>query len=266
MVFKPRSIFLIFPADFQHVSVYYHEGETRAGGDRHSCDSGNYEPSMICPHCSTIVQFTWHSSDPVQNSGDETTGSEIVYSACPNCSEIVIYLKKGRICYQDYGTSYVDSSIANILVYPKKNNLSSSEAIPNSYLDDYQEAIDVLPSSAKASAALSRKLIQTLFREQFEIQEKTFSKEIDRFIEKEGVPPYLKEAMEALRKLAQLKENQQKDKATAEIVSVDFGEAEWLIEISEVLFDFAFIQPAKLERKKDELNAKRRKLGKGSID
>ncbi len=45
-------------------------------------------------------------------------------------------------------------------------------------------------------------------------------------------------------------------------MDVEPGEAEWLLEVLEALFDFAFVQPKKLEERKKKLNKKLQDLGK----
>ena len=46
------------------------------------------------------------------------------------------------------------------------------------------------------------------------------------------------------------------------IVEVEPGEADWLLDVLEALFDFAFVQPKRLEERKRMLNAKLKALGK----
>ena len=46
------------------------------------------------------------------------------------------------------------------------------------------------------------------------------------------------------------------------MIEVEPGEAEWLLETLEGLFDFYFVQPAKLEKKRDALNKKLGAAGK----
>ena len=43
---------------------------------------------------------------------------------------------------------------------------------------------------------------------------------------------------------------------TGEIMDVEPGEAEWLLDTLEGLFDFYFVQPATLKTKREALNAK----------
>jgi hypothetical protein len=42
------------------------------------------------------------------------------------------------------------------------------------------------------------------------------------------------------------------------VLPVEAGEAEWNLDVLEALFDFYFVQPAKLQQRKDALNQKLR--------
>ena len=216
---------------------------------------------MICPYCSTAAKFEWRTTHTILIDSEEGLGNEIAYSTCPNCSQIVIYIRKGEIV----NTQMFESHIKNYseqLIYPKKSNFQNCEDIPKLYLEDYEEAIMVISSSPKASAALSRRLLQTILREKYAIKERSLSQEIEKFIQLSGVPSHLTEAVDAIRLIGNLAAHPTKDINTGEIMPVENGEAEWLIEVIEALFDFTFIQPVKLERRKNELNLKLDKIGK----
>lgn len=45
-------------------------------------------------------------------------------------------------------------------------------------------------------------------------------------------------------------------------MEVEPGEAEWLLDVLEGLFDFYFVQPANAQRKRDALNEKLKAAGK----
>ena len=47
-----------------------------------------------------------------------------------------------------------------------------------------------------------------------------------------------------------------------EIIEVEPGEAEWNLETLDALFDFYFVQPARIQAKKVALNAKLKEAGK----
>ena len=54
-------------------------------------------------------------------------------------------------------------------------------------------------------------------------------------------------------------------KARGKLSNVEPGEAEWLLETLEGLFDFYFVQPAELKKKRDALNAKLAAAGKPQL-
>ncbi len=218
---------------------------------------------MICPHCSTVVKFEWYCSDSFEIEEEYDIGKQLFYSACLNCSKLVVILKKGELEEIDIiGGLRVRNVEWEKIIYPKKSNFQNSQDIPDLYLEDYEEAIKVLSASPKASAALSRRLLQSLLRDKFDIKEKTLAQEIQKFIEKEGIPSHLTDAIDAVRNIGNFAAHPTKNKNTGEIVPVKNGEAEWLIEVIEALFDFVFIQPIKLERRRKELNIKLNEIGK----
>lgn len=213
----------------------------------------------MCPHCSTAAKFNWISTDAICKENEDEIGVQILYCLCPNCEEIVIYLQGVQI-----SGPYLQNIDADWekLLYPKQSNSLDSEDIPKKYLEDYEEALKVLSASPKASAALTRRLLQSILRDEYHIKEKSLSQEIEKFINLDGIPSHLTLAVDAIRHIGNLAAHPTKDKSTGEIVAVESGEAEWLIEVVEALFDFTFIQPIKLERRKNELNLKLEKAGK----
>ncbi|MPS71704.1 MAG: DUF4145 domain-containing protein [Chryseobacterium sp.] len=156
----------------------------------------------------------------------------------------------------------IEKIFSKKFLYPKTNSFQNSNDIPQKYLEDYEEAVKVLSASPKASAALTRRLLQNILREEFNIKEKSLVKEIEHFINRTDIPSYIADAVDAVRQIGNIAAHPSKDLNTGEIVPVEKNEAEWLIEVIEQLFDFVFIQPKKLEKRKQELNLKLEKLGK----
>jgi hypothetical protein len=109
---------------------------------------------------------------------------------------------------------------------------------------------------------MSRRILQSVLREEFKIKHANLAQEIDEFIQKKDVPSYLTEAVDAVRNIGNFAAHPLKDTNTGEIVEVESGEAEWLLEVNESLFDFAFVQPKRLEERKKSLNAKLSAMGK----
>ncbi len=216
---------------------------------------------MICPHCSTTVKFDWDSTERFSYPKDENIEHQISFANCPSCDELVIYLIESLFD----GIKHIDRGIKSekeVMIYPNKSKFQNVEDIPEEYLEDYEEALKVLSASSKASAALTRRLLQNILREEFKIKKSSLAQEIQTFIELEGIPSHLTDAVDAVRNIGNFAAHPAKDKNTGEIVNVENGEAEWLIEVIEALFDFTFIQPKKLQKRREELNLKLKKIGK----
>jgi hypothetical protein len=149
------------------------------------------------------------------------------------------------------------------LIRPKvAGRTPCSSEVPKELAQDYTEACLVLGDSAKASAALSRRCHQHLLREYAQVKLNNLSTEIDDFMKQSGVPSHLIEVVDAVRNIGNFAAHPIKTTSTGEILPVELGEAEWNLDVLEALFDFYFVQPALIRRKRDELNEKLRSAGK----
>jgi hypothetical protein len=221
---------------------------------------------MKCPHCGLGIHFEEQEPEiiyPKGNPQKAELGVELVHGICPNCEEMIAVAKTGR--YKIKGDE--DSGFADILseeiIYPKgalPKVLDSS--IPETYRNDYKEAYLVLDSSSKASAAISRRLLQHILLEDYHIKKGSLDKQIEEFIHKGGIPSHITEAVDAVRNVGNLAAHPIKNTNTGEIVEVEPGEAEWLLEVIDALFDFTFVQPSKLKDRQDKLNKKLTSMGK----
>ena len=149
------------------------------------------------------------------------------------------------------------------LVRPKAISRSPlPPEIPPKFTEDYKEACLVLSDSPKASAALSRRCLQNLLREKAKTKKENLSDQIQEVIDSKKLPSYLSEGIDAVRNIGNFAAHPIKSKSTGEIVEVEPGEAEWNLDILERLFDFYFIQPEILKKKKENLNQKLEDVGK----
>lgn len=223
---------------------------------------------MSCPHCNKAVRFDWHYKGPIKIV-NEKKAYYLFFDTCPNCEDSVIYYSLCNYKKVDYHTyTIITNSEGNysieseLLLFPSKKEFEFIDSIPEKYLEDYNEAREVIAISPKAAAALSRRLLQLILRDEFNIKEKSLSLEIEKFVLLPGVPFHLSDAVDAIRNIGNLAAHPEKELNTGNIVNIEPGEAEWLIEVIEALFDFTFIQPYKLETRRNELNEKLKDIGK----
>ncbi len=137
--------------------------------------------------------------------------------------------------------------------------------VPNDLAEDYKEACVVLPDSPKASAALSRRCLQSLLRVRAKVKPGDLSSEIQQVLDGGALPSYVAEAIDAVRAIGNFAAHPVKSQHTGEVLPVEPGEAEWNLDVLESLFDFYYTQPAALKAKKDALNQKLQEAGKPPV-
>lgn len=149
------------------------------------------------------------------------------------------------------------------MVHPKAPSRAPlSPEVPDPYRSDYQEACLVLADSPKASAALSRRCLQSILRDVAKVKKADLSKEIEEVLASNQLPSYLADSIDAVRHIGNFAAHPMKSTNTGEIVEVEPGEAEWTLDVLEGLFDFYFVQPAIIKIKRDALNKKLADAGK----
>jgi len=217
---------------------------------------------MKCPHC--LVEF--HDDPKVIHLGKDVQSEwAIVSYECPNpsCKKLIFWLTSGSF-YRNPTGSWAAASVANtVLVRPKGSNRPPvPPEVPRQFADDYIEACLILADSPKASSALGRRCLQHLLREIAKVKPGNLADEIQQVIDSGKLPSHLAESIDAIRNIGNFAAHPVKSEKTGEILPVEPGEAEWNLDVLESLFDFYFVQPELIKRKRDALNRKLKEAGK----
>jgi len=220
---------------------------------------------MKCPHCKVGIaeayarvaianypQTTLRNDEIIQN---------VIWTAlhqrCPECHEVIIQSDR----------MIPGVSTTTFLGYPHGDD--GARDIPPEvtapYRDDFREACLVLPLSAKASAALSRRCLQAVLREKAQTKKKDLADQIDEVIGAKAVPAYIADELHAVRNIGNFAAHTMKSTNTGAIIDVEVGEAEWNLDVLESVFDFYFVQPELAAKRKAELNKKLKEAGKPEI-
>ncbi len=217
---------------------------------------------MKCPYCYTGIrldvkaQFAFPDND-YTNTG---LGKEFVHGLCPECNNLIVLLHIGKYRWVD-DNGELSEVQQEIILYPIISPRVTDEEIPKEYRDAYNEANSILPFSPKASAALSRRLLQQILRDKYGINKRNLSEQIDEFLKLPNLPSEISGAVDAIRQVGNFAAHPIKNQNTGEIVEVENGEAEWILDVLTQLFDYAFVQPVKSQKRIDELNRKLESLG-----
>ena len=221
---------------------------------------------MKCPHC--LVEIHAKVTNRfIQEDVDGKWGVEIYECPNPKCNKCILYLVKIEEYYsQSYGGGSFEGIKQRILIRPKGINRSPiSEEVTSEFTQDYIEACLVLPDSPKASAALSRRCLQNILREKAKVKHSNLADEIQETLDKKLFPSYIAEVVDAVRNVGNFAVHPIKSKRTGEIIEVEPGEAELNLDVIEALFDFYFVQPAIIAKRKAELDKKLLDAGKPPV-
>ncbi|WP_334388135.1 DUF4145 domain-containing protein [Bradyrhizobium sp. AZCC 2262] len=134
-----------------------------------------------------------------------------------------------------------------------------SSEVPKPIAADYIEACNVLPISAKASAALSRRCLQNMLHAA-NYRDRDLAREIDLLLNepdpRKALPHQLRETVDAIRNFGNFSAHPIDDKTTLQVIDVEPHEAEWCLEVIEDLFEHFYVGPAMAAAKKAALDAK----------
>ena len=175
-----------------------------------------------------------------------------MFSVCPACNELIIEIDESDAEGYAKGRLVVPRAVSRKPVH--KN-------VPKEIAVDFREASIVLNDSPKASAALSRRCLQALLIKQGAAKKKTLAEQLDSVLSR--LPEYLQSHVGNIRKLGNIAAHpvestsqHHPDEPTANIVNVESGEAEWMLEILEELFDHFYAKPAHAAQRQAALNKK----------
>lgn len=209
---------------------------------------------MKCPHCTTEI----HNASQVHDvGGDQENYWMLGQQHCPACGKIILELIAKQAIKNTNGFPLKGKETVRYFAVPRVTTRPRPPIeVPPEFAQDYIEAALVLIDSPKASAALSRRCLQHILREKAGIKRPDLAKEIDEVIASGKLPSHLAEAIDAIRNIGNFAAHPIKSTASGEILPVEPGEAEWNLDVLDGLFDFYFVQPEILKKKRAALNAK----------
>jgi Domain of unknown function (DUF4145) len=218
---------------------------------------------MQCGHCSA----DYHPATTTHPLGRDAAEQlwQLEYEKCPRCQKFNMRLVWGFPHPQ--ASNQVGQVKGTRVIHPKEGSARkpASPVVPKPLQEDYNEACLVIADSPKASAALSRRCLQNILRDYAKVKPQNLNKEIDEVIASNKLPTHLSSDLHAIRAVGNFAAHPTKDTSTGEIVDVEPGEAEWLLDLLEGLFDFYFVAPAETQKRRDALNAKLTAAGKPTI-
>lgn len=213
---------------------------------------------MKCPHCGTSIHL-WTDrceiSTEHERINDPIVSLEVGF--CPECNRPIINLEYGFIenYYPDRSAKW--NPIECEQIYPTAVFVAPLDAeVPQRYADEYYEAARVLVLSPKASATISRYLLQLILHEELKIEKRNLEEEIKELEQQDLVSGKLAKMLQVFRKIANFGAHPKKSTHSGEIVAVEHGEAEIMLDILRELFDCLFVKPKQQQEFLNEIKEK----------
>ena len=217
---------------------------------------------MKCPHCSIEFHDRWNHLFGMLFSGDmraitspgENGEFYIAYTVCPSCEKLTIGLTANGLWE---GTK---------IVYPfRAADRTAPEDVPEQLRADYSEAASILQDSPRASAAMSRRIIEQILRDPGGYDQGNLSGQIQKFSSDQRNPSGLRENLDYLREIGNFAAHAMKSTNTGEVLPVEPGEAEWALDAIDGLFDFYFVGPAKDAERRSKFDKRLGEAGRRPI-
>lgn len=232
--------------------------------------------SFLCPICNSTVPLTKDTysfhvssfnntssltggliidtfSEPLYINGEEVLehtpknlekeSIATLFFKCPSCDTVSIKV-------EGIGEQFKEGFSKNI--YPSSKAKIFPNYIPESIRQDYEEAFEIIDLSPKASATLSRRAIQGIIRNKFNLKGCKSNNLVDeiKFIQNQ-VAPDINRAFNNLRQIGNIGAHPENDISV--IVDIEPGEAQKLILFVELLIKELYINPYENQILLDEI-------------
>ncbi len=188
---------------------------------------------MQCPHCRHEFDTKPHTF----SLGIDRDGTwQVASTRCPSCERLIVNLCTDQDCtYPAW-----PATLTRPWLCPE---------VPEEFAAEYHTAAQVIHYSPEASAAISRRLLHRFLADYLDAGDDGLAEQIDTVVSFTCLPVYLKEALATLSQVARLDQRAAKSAHPEALSGVEPGEAEWLLDVLEPLFELQFVQPARMQRK-----------------
>jgi hypothetical protein len=199
---------------------------------------------MKCPHCLVTFDDDWETREVTR---DREVNWYVRNTTCSACKQAILVLK---------GDHRQTGHRVEIQTWPKGSARPVAPEVPEPYAGDFREACTVLPDSTNASAAISRRCLQSLLVNEGGAKKGRLVDQIEEVVDSKQLRTQLAENLHYVRKVGNLGAHETKNDHTGEVVDATREEAEWLIEVLEGLFEHFFVEPQREQKRREEFDAR----------
>ncbi|WP_241653280.1 DUF4145 domain-containing protein [Enterococcus hirae] len=206
--------------------------------------------NYLCPHCNSYFALSMdtqrkythsfeyanpHEAPRVINTNHELNSNidsdiaSTIFYKCPACEKITIEIKGEGSLFENRIVQF----------YPDLKPKNLPDYIPESIKQDYKEAFLIAKLSPKASATLSRRCLQGMIRDYWQVSGKrNLAEEIDSI--RDEISPQVKKVLDSVRQIGNIGAHMEKD--INKIVDIEPNEAQQLLNLIEYLVEQWYVQ------------------------
>ena len=192
---------------------------------------------------------------------DSGQHSRVKAVSCPECHGVFLTHMKVHYGAPDGGaTTAVET--AEFILWPRVSSRPPiSRDVPEQYASLAREAGLILADSPRASAALSRRCLQQLLRNEAKAPANTLYHEVEWALANADLPSRAKRSLHSLREIGNMATHPNKGPDSSDYLEVEPGEADWTLDVLDDLLDHYFVGPALDAARRADLAAKLGKTG-----
>jgi len=200
---------------------------------------------MKCPHCQTAIHADRFQLGATNNSDGFWSA---FYSECPACEKTTISLSRQN---------------SNWIVYPRSSvRPTAPQEAEEGLRELYNEASVIANESPRAAGALLRRALQQLIQDRAGIKRRDLNSEINDLAQSGQLPSYISDILDSVRVVGNFAAHPIKSTTSGSVIDVEIGEVELCFDVLDALFDFYYVQPARIAAQKEAINKKLQDAGK----
>ena len=201
---------------------------------------------------------------PVRSTGrtmlydDSGQHEQVEAVSCPECKGV--FLTHAKVEYNTGSAGWIESD--QFILWPRVSSRPPIRPeVPEQYASLAREAGLILADSPRASAALSRRCLQQLLRNEAKAPANTLYHEVEWALANADLPSRAKRSLHSLREIGNMATHPNKGPDSSDYLEVEPGEADWTLDVLDDLFDHYFVGPALDAARRADLSAKLGKTG-----
>lgn len=173
---------------------------------------------------------------------------------CPNCNKTYSFVKKVGKQYTHDPSKYVNISP----LFPISKISKYSKYVPKYIFEDYKESYAILNYSPQSSATLSRRILEEIIENYFNITEGTLFNKINKLSKTNKLNKETIDTLHAFRKIGNIGAHMQE--SSNKIIRIDNpGEAKILLKMIELLFNKTYVEHFNNELTENEVKSLKNK-------